>query len=82
MIKLKTKAFKFNSKLVYPPQELPSNYVVGGTDAEDGLAPFQCSLQYGRQHRCGCAILSSKWIVTASHCLFSYDKSIFLYLHI
>lgn len=43
--------------------------IVGGEDAEDDAAPFQCSLQVYRSHFCGCVIISDKWILTASHCL-------------
>lgn len=52
---------------MYPPQ-VPSMRVVGGVDAADGQAPFQCSIHERGKHVCGCAILSSQWIVTAAHC--------------
>lgn len=55
---------------VYPPQISHGGFIVGGWNAEDGQAPFQCSMQYKKQHFCGCAILSSKWLITASHCFF------------
>lgn len=56
--------------LVYPP-DLTWNRVVGGKDAPDGAAPFQCSLQTNKRHFCGCSIISDKWILTAAHCLYS-----------
>lgn len=47
--------------------------IVGGTDAVEGEAPYQCSIQklyLNRfEHLCGCAIISDKWIVTAAHCI-------------
>lgn len=50
-----------------------SSLIVGGKDAPDGLAPYQCSLQgksgSGRYHICGCVIISAKWILTAAHCV-------------
>lgn len=53
---------------VYPPHEA-STRIVGGTDAEDGEALYQCSLQTRRhQHFCGCAVINSKFALTAAHC--------------
>lgn len=47
-----------------------SPQIVGGFDAADGQAPYQCSMydrDYG--HLCGCAIISPQWAFTAAHCL-------------
>lgn len=46
-----------------------STRIVGGEDAPEDLAPFQCSMQMNRRHFCGCAILNSKFLLTASHCV-------------
>lgn len=44
--------------------------VAGGTDAPDGVAPYQCSIQDSIQHYCGCAVINSNFVLTASHCLY------------
>lgn len=38
------------------------------------FAPYQCSLQRNGTHYCGCAIIGTRWILTAGHCV--YNKSI------
>lgn len=43
--------------------------IVGGENAAEGDAPYQCSLQNMQRHFCGCSIISNKFILTASHCL-------------
>lgn len=48
---------------------MASERIVGGFDAPDGGVPYQCSLQLYKNHNCGCAILSEKWLLTASHCV-------------
>lgn len=59
--------FCFLNQIVgFPPL---SPRIVGGTNAPDGLAPYQCSMQLNGRHFCGCAIISSDWILTAAHCL-------------
>lgn len=43
--------------------------IVGGADAPDNLAPYQCSLQFHSDLFCGCVIISNEWVLTAAHCI-------------
>lgn len=47
--------------------------IVGGTEAANREAPYQCSILWDGHHNCGCAILSTQWIITAAHCVKGYE---------
>ncbi|XP_024884292.1 chymotrypsin-2-like [Temnothorax curvispinosus] len=50
---------------------LADTQIVGGTNAPDGMYPYQVSLKDASngRHFCGGAIVSKKYIITAAHCL-------------
>ncbi len=45
-----------------------TQFIIGGTDAESGANPHQCSLRRS-SHSCGASIISNQWVVTAAHCI-------------
>ncbi|TMW49985.1 hypothetical protein DOY81_004944 [Sarcophaga bullata] len=49
--------------------------IVGGTVAEEGLAPYQVSLQNTLYHTCSGAIIAKDWILTAGHCVVNKDPN-------
>ncbi|XP_069679949.1 trypsin delta-like [Periplaneta americana] len=53
---LKPKSFHFDGR------------IVGGSPADISNYPYQISFEYFGHHRCGAAIVSPDWVVTAGHC--------------
>lgn len=43
--------------------------IIGGTNADIKDFPYQLSLRFKDKHGCGASIISSKWALTASHCM-------------
>ncbi|TMS01034.1 Coagulation factor VII, partial [Larimichthys crocea] len=51
----------------------PRGRIVGGTECPKGECPWQVLLVYKDKGFCGGVIYKPTWILTASHCLESYD---------
>ncbi|KAM8938828.1 plasma kallikrein-like [Pelodytes ibericus] len=60
----------------------PETRIVGGTESALGEWPWQVSMQLRisanvRQHACGGSIINNQWIVTAAHCVDSFNLPAF-----
>ncbi|XP_067294580.1 transmembrane protease serine 4b [Pseudorasbora parva] len=50
--------------------------IIGGEDTTIGHWPWQVSLQWDHQHKCGGALLSTRWIISAAHCFTSQTREL------
>ncbi|XP_018403822.1 PREDICTED: transmembrane protease serine 3-like [Cyphomyrmex costatus] len=60
--------------LVYGTEGAP--HIVGGKDAPIGKFPYQVSLKYEGNHRCGGSIIGRFTILTAAHCVDGLEDSL------
>ncbi|XP_038107961.1 trypsin 5G1-like [Culex quinquefasciatus] len=60
---------KFTSSTLEEPLNACNGRIIGGYQADISQIPFQVALNLNRGPSCGGSLISSRWVLTAAHCV-------------
>ena len=66
-----TEEIRYDKKTI----DEPGFGIIGGSEVRDSNAyPWMASLNYFGGHSCGASFISSRWLITAGHCVLNYQN--------